>query len=432
MKGVNNLKNTNHIFCIGIGGIGLSAIARMLLLEGKKVSGSDTEESIVTEKLKKDGANIFIGHTEDNISDDVDMVLYTIAISPDNPELVEAKKRGLPILTYPEALGTISCDKKTIAIAGTHGKTTTTAMTAKIAQAGNLDPTVIVGSLLNNTDGNFIAGSGDNLIVEACEYRRSFLHLNPTVLVITNIEEDHLDYYKDLEDIQSAFRELAQKVPSDGAVICNATHPTVLPIVKDLSCKVIDYTTYDLDGIDLKVLGSFNIQNAKAAATVGYFLQVDKDDIFGGLESFNGTWRRQEYKGKTKKGALIYDDYAHHPTEVAATIRAFKKEYPKKVIIAVFQPHLYSRTKQFLSDFVTALSIADRILLLPIYAAREKDNNDINSKMLETAIAKVNEKVESFSSLDCIKEHLEEYANENDIILLMGAGDIYKVGELLV
>ena len=426
MKNFNSVKNVHFI---GVGGIGVSAIAKMMYLEGKKVSGSDMAESPVTEKLIKEGIAVYIGHKKENISEDTDLIIYTIAIPEDNEELLEGRKREIPSLTYPKALGIISRNKKTIAISGTHGKTTTTAMVAGVLQKGELSPTVIVGSFLKGKD-NFIAGTGDYLAVEACEYKRSFLNLSPYILVVTNIDEDHLDYYKDLSDIQDAFSELAKKVPAGGAIICDPKDPSVIPVIKNVKCAIINYKERDLN-IELQVSGKHNILNAKAAFSVGEFLGIQSKKIREALKEFPGTWRRQEYKGKMKSGALVYDDYAHHPTEIAATLSGFHEKYPDKKITIVFQPHLYSRTRDFFNNFARELSKAHHVIIAPIYAAREKNTGKISGKNIAEEIAKQNKNVLYYETFLEIEKELMKSTSEKDIIITMGAGDIYKVGETL-
>lgn len=412
---------------IGIGGIGISAIARMFLLESpstllgvkKKVNGSDSTESEVTGELRKLGARIFIGQRTENIPVDCDLVIYTIAVTPDNPELAEAKKHGIPMLSYPEALGIISKEKYTIAITGTHGKTTTTAMVAKILIDAGLDPTVIVGSFLLDAKGgrtNFIAGKSKYLVVEGCEYRRSFLNLSPKILVITNIDADHLDYYKDLNDIKSAFAKLAGKLPIDGVLIDGKKYGSVvLP-----------------DDFTLRVPGKHNLENAKAALAVAQALGISPSIALGALKNFSGTWRRFEYRGKAKNGTLVYDDYGHHPHEIEATLQGAREVFPTQKIVVVFQPHLYSRTKDHFAAFGRCFARADVVILLPIYPAREKDPGDINSRMVVDEIEKNGKDAhiaETFTEAAALAEKL---SSVGDLILTIGAGETNKVADLLI
>src|SRR3989344_9402489 len=428
----------HKIHFIGIGGIGISAVARMLLLEGKEVSGSDRDSSEITEELKKEGAKIFIGQNAENIDASVDLVVFTVAIPEDNPELKKARELNIPLLTYPETLEVISRGKYTIAVSGTHGKTTTTAMVAQVLIEAGLDPTVLVGSLMrdpknpNGPGTNFILGKSKYFVVEADEYKKSFLHLLPTILVVNNIDEDHLDFYKDLADIQNSFRELAERVPSDGYVICNTDDLHVMPVIDGLKCKVINYLTLHASGFTLHVPGVHNQKNAAAAFAVGKTLGIPEKKIHTALENFRGTWRRFEYKGKTKSGALVYDDYAHNPQKVRSALEGAREMYPDKFITAVFQPHLYSRTKTLLPEFATSFNNANRVLLVPIYAAREAHDPEITSEILSVKIGKNVSDIRSFHSLEEIKKYILENPRENEIILLMGAGDINTITTDLV
>ncbi len=431
---VTNFKHSfeefQHIHFIGIGGIGISAIARMFLHEGKIVSGSDVAESEVTEGLRKVGALIFLNQRAENVPNDCDLVIYSIAITPDNPEFAEAKRRGLAMISYPEALGVISKEKYTIAISGTHGKTTTTAMIAKIMTDAGLDPTVIVGSFLLDADSrglktrihadektmrtNFIAGKSKYLVVEACEYRRSFLNLHPKILAITNIDADHLDYYKDLDDIKSAFAELTAKLPANGVLI-NDFNKISFP-----------------QGFKLKIPGKHNLENAKVAFAVSRALNIPGTKALKSLSEFSGTWRRFEYRGKTKNGALVYDDYGHHPHEISATLQGVRELFPTQKVVVVFQPHLYSRTKDHLAGFGVAFGRADYVILLPIYPAREIDPGDINSEMVVEEIKKNGQLacfVETFSEAS---QKSAELAGTHGIIITMGAGETNKVADSLV
>ena len=429
-----NLQNIKKVHFIGIGGIGMSAIARMFLLESKVVSGSDRASSIVTEELEKLGAQIFYEQKAENISADIDLIIYTIAIPADNPELKKARELGITCLTYPETLGLISADKYTIAVAGTHGKTTTTAMIADILVEAKFDPTVIVGSLLKQGT-NFIAGKSDYFVVEACEYCRSFLNLNPKILVITNIDSDHLDYYKDLADIQSAFVELAEKIPTDGFLVCDVSDPLLQPVIEKTKGQVIDYKKMPRIE-DLLVPGEHNIKDAECALAVAEILKIDQAGAIGSLKKFTGTWRRFEAKGQTENNALVYDDYAHHPTEISASLFGAREFMAKNNLtgrlILVFQPHLYSRTKLLKTDFIKSLSLADVIILAPIYAARELPDPEISSEQLAQELKKLDKEALFFSDFDQIIKYLKTANKKGDLIVTMGAGDVYKIAEQLV
>lgn len=432
-ENIVDLKKHQNVHFIGIGGIGVSAIARMMILEGKNVSGSDTKDSGITDELSLLGATIFMGQSKENIKENVDLVVYTVAVLGDNPEFISAKERGIKCLSYPEVLGLISKNKKTIAVSGTHGKTTTTAMVARIFIDSGKEPTVVVGSKLlegsDNLRSNFVAGEGEYFIVEACEYRRSFLNIHPTIGVITNIDNDHLDYYKDLEDIQSAFRSFAELISKEGVLICDRSDERLKSVIKGLTCTIIDYMDFYDENIEISVSGEHNRKNAAVAIAVGSVCGIDVSESKKALKEFNGTWRRFENKGKTNSGVFVYDDYGHHPTEVKATLAGAREKFPNKKITVVFQPHLYSRTKLLLGDFAKSFDDADEVLLLPIYAAREPFDGSIKSEMLAE---KIGDKAMPFLNFSDTENHLKNSLKESDILITMGAGDVYKVGEHLL
>ena len=418
----------NSYHFIGIGGIGISAIARMLYLRGKKVSGSDNSESEITEDLKKLGIPVSIGHKAENLSKEAEAVIYTIAIPEENPELKEAQKRKIACVSYPEALGELSKKMFTIAISGTHGKTTTTAMVGHILKKAGLDPTIIVGSkMLGGTkeeSTNFIAGKSQHLIVEACEYQRSFLNLYPQILVITNIDADHLDYYKDIYDIQNAFRELASQVSKEGRIIANMSEQNTKKALASAGAPVINYNSAT-DDIKIFLPGEHNVLNAKAAIAVAEVIGLHKTQALKYLEDFKGTWRRLEYKGE-KNSDVFYDDYAHHPAEIRASLLALKQIHQDREIVCVFEPHQQGRTKIMFDDFVNTLKIADRVFIAPIFITREIADNSVSNKTLAEAVNKF-----TLSSPIENPNQLKMELNNNDssrprCIVLMGAGDIYK------
>jgi UDP-N-acetylmuramate--alanine ligase len=413
------------IHFVGIGGIGVSAVARMMHQDGKIVSGSDTSQSPITEKLASFGITIFPKHAAKNVPTDADLVIYTIAVPDTNPELVEARLKNIPTVTYPQMLAVISKNMTTIAVSGTHGKTTTTAMLAKIFGDAELDPTVIVGSLMKDSESNLRVGHSDYFIVEACEYRRSFLNLYPTILVITNIDEDHLDYYKDIADIQSAFREIVLRVPKHGAIICNVSDPRLAPVLEGLECTIIDYTKIEKN-FELQIPGKHNRQNAGAAYAVADFLKIDIEKIISSLENFTGTWRRFDLQGKTKNGATVYDDYAHHPQEIRATLQGMREMFPDKKRVVFFQPHLFSRTKSLLNEFATAFGDVDEVHILPIYPARESFDPSITSEMLVEKIHNTSSHyIPTFIEAE---EKIQTYGSDT-VLITMGAGDIYKINK---
>lgn len=434
-----DLSKIKHVHFLGIGGIGISAIARMMIHEGKKVTGQDMQDSEIITELKKAGADINIGQSFENIPSDADLIVYTIAIEIYDPELYNKVKLGdMTNFSYPEMLSVVTKGKYTIAVSGTHGKTTTTAMIAGILRDTGKDPTVIVGSLLIGDQSNFIAGKSEYFVVEACEYKRSFLNINPNILVITNIDEDHLDYYKDIEDIKSAFRELVMKVPADGFVVCNPSDINIADVIKDIPVKIINYNDFFNPDLKLKIPGIHNKKDAAVAMAVSSILNINKDESNHSLSNFPGTWRRFEYKGKLKSGALVYDDYAHHPAEIVATLEGFRELYPKSDgwnITVVFQPHLFSRTKLLLQDFAKSFNLADGIVVLPIYYAREEDDGTMSAEILAKEISLHNPNVKAFADFKSAQDYLGIWfpnMNDKDIVVTMGAGEAFKIGDNLL
>ncbi len=406
-----DLSKIKNVHFVGIGGIGISAIARLMLAQGKDVTGQDMQGSKIVEDLSKLGAKIMIGQSYENIPEDTELIVYTIAVEKYDPKFYKKIKDGkIPSKSYPEMLGLITKDKYTIAVSGTHGKTTTTAMIAKVLKDAGKDPSVIVGSLLKEENSNLIIGKSDIFVVEACEYERSFLNIKPKLLVITNIEEEHLDYYKDLKDIKNAFGQL-----------------------KAQSQNVIeDYLRYLEKVPKLSVPGEHNRMNAAATLAVADFLGIKEEIAQKSLAQFSGTWRRLEKKVVTKAGTIIYDDYAHHPTEIKASLEALRELYPagEKKITVVFQPHLYSRTKALFNDFAKSFKEADNIYLLPIFFAREEKDENISSDKLASAITLAGDKAKAFSDFESAENYLKASDfGPNDIFVTMGAGEAYKVAD---
>ena len=442
-----DLTSVKNIHFVGIGGIGISAMARMMHARGKRVSGNDIGEFEINKALERQGIEVKIGKTIAEVPDDAELVVYSVAWNDMVPELLnEIRERGVPMLTYPQMLKLVSENLFTIAVSGTHGKTTTTAMTAKVLREGKLDPTVIVGSLLKEEDlglptsngsrtergTNFVAGESNYLVVEADEYRRAFLNLSPSILVITNIDLDHLDFYKDLADIQNTFKELVARLPADGALICNPNDPHVAPVAAAARCAVIDYTHAGPLGYKLKVPGNHNMQNAQAANAVGEFLGIDGEVRARALATFSGTWRRFDFLGETSTGVLIYDDYAHNPQKVRAALQGARELYSDRSITAVFQPHLYSRTKHLLGDFAQSFASADHVILAPIYASREAYDPSITSNMLEAEMKKYHGDVLFLENFQKIETHLLATTQKGDVVVCIGAGDISKFCEEFV
>ncbi len=434
------MDSKQHIHFIGIGGIGMSALARFFLHEGKTVSGSDRATSAITDALVAEGVRFFPTQSASNISagsdpaDGVrpDMVVYTEAMQHDHEEMVAARALGVPMMNYFDALGMIANEYYLIAVAGSHGKTTTTAMIADILEEASFDPTVIVGSLRSKTGSNFRAGKSKYAVVEACEYKRDFLSLTPDVLVITNVEYEHVDYYKDLEDVQSAFREMALQVREGGAIVAPATDETLIPVLAGVSATIIDYTkSLDLM-MPLRQPGLHTRLDAAAASAAAGFLGIEKKVSDVALQNFAGTWRRFEYKGDVL-GTPVYDDYGHHPTEVKVTMAGARELYPDRKLIVITQTHTYSRTKELFDDFATVYAAADQVYLLPIYAAREENVSGVTSEQLAEAINAKGTNAVVMQTAAGIAQTIKESLLESEpaVILIMGAGDVTAVAGML-
>lgn len=418
------------IFFTGIGGIGMSALAQLLTERGDSVSGSDREESPITEMLIGKGIEVYIGQKEEHIFEGIDLLVYSDAVPENNPERARARALGITELSYFEMLGTVSATKRTVAVAGTHGKTTTTGMLTKILSDANTHPQAIIGSIVRDFGSNYLSSGeseSDVFIVEACEWKRHFLSLSPEMLVITNLEFDHTDYFDDLADVQNAFASLIAKVPSHGAIITDTEHPAIAPLLQKTEARIIDYMKEPVYPLTLK--GEFNEMNARAAAAAAKTIlpTITMTALNRSLESFTGTWRRFEYKGVTKTGAKVYDDYAHHPTAIMETVRALKPEVTGKLYVA-FHPHLYSRTRDLFDGFVRAFRLADEVLIAPIYGAREIDDGSVSSELLAEAMQAVGTHARAFSFED-IEAVLIREPKEGDVIMTMGAGDIYKIAD---
>lgn len=418
------------VHMVGIGGIGMSALAQLLVSRGVAVTGSDREESPTTELLEKKGIAVSIGHDGCVIPAGTGLLIYSDAVWDDNPERMRAKDMGLEQLSYFEALGRISAEMRTIAVTGTHGKTTTTAMIAAILKGAGKEPTAVVGSIVRDFGSNFLEG-GHTLVAEACEYREHVLQLSPEILVITNCELDHTDFFASERQLQELFRKAIEKLPPHGVVVTDPADPAIAPIVEESPVRVIDYTQESAP--ELKLLGAFNLANAKAAKAAAKAAYPDVTDVVCDevLSRFLGAWRRFEYKGETARGAVVYDDYAHHPTAIHETIQAVREKFPSKRVVVAFHPHLYSRTKSFFGEFAQALSEADEVLIAPIYAAREKLDPSVTHVKLAEAVAALGTPAQAPLSFDGIRDALLS-CGPDALILTMGAGDIYKVAEQIV
>lgn len=442
------------VYFIGIGGIGMSAVARILLKEGCVVLGSDTQSSSLTLTLEEMGARINTRQDGSFMPLDTDMVVISAAISEDNPDLKTARKMGIRVVKYSQILGSLMSEKRGIAISGTHGKTTTSAMISNILKTAGLDPTFVIGGEVPDIGGNAHLGMGDLFVAEACEYDKSFLNLVPQVGVITNIEEDHLDYYENIEKIINAFGDFASLISKEGLLVVNNNDKNISRAMQKANCRV---ETYSLDsssdwqariissgnGVNrfsilrrnsfydefaLKIPGSHNILNALAATAVCTFIGVDKDVIKTALASFGGAKRRFQIIG-VKSNVTVIDDYAHHPTEIRVTLKAAREMYPDKKIWCVFQPHQYSRTRHLLRDFAKSFQDADKVLFADIYASRDNDyeKTAMNTLRLceETMAAGID--VQYIPLLEDIVDALSSNVTPGDVVITMGAGDVWKV-----
>ena len=436
----------------------MSGLAEILSEEQFTVSGSDSKESALTRHLEKMGITVFYGQKASNITNGIDLVVYTAAIHEDNPEFACAREKDIPMISRAELLGQIMDNyKNSIAVAGTHGKTTTTSMISQILLAAKADPTITVGGILKAIDGNLRVGKSDVFISEACEYTNSFLHFYPKYSVILNVEAEHLDFFKDIHDVRNSFHLFAKNTRDDGTIIINGEIPDYQELTAGIKAKVITYgltedcefhpadITFDenacasftamhydnvLMNVCLSVPGMHNISNALAAIALSLDLGISEEAILAGLRAFGGADRRFQYKGCVD-GVTIIDDYAHHPTEIRATLTA-AKNYPHKRLVLAFQPHTYSRTKAFLDDFAEVLSMADMVVLADIYAAREKNTYGVSSKDI---LAKLKEKgtdCHYFPSFEEIEKFLLKNCMNGDLLITMGAGDIVNVGEHLL
>lgn len=456
---MESISNYKRIHCLGIGGIGLSAVAEILQNNGHIVSGTDLNETDVTRHLESVGIRVVYEHRADNV-DGVDAVVYSAAVSAEKPEMVRAKELGIPCFSRAEVLGMIMEHyKNSVAICGTHGKTTVTSMTSLILRNAKYKPTILVGGNLDEINGNVEIGENEYFVTEACEYMDSFLHLRPRIGVLLNIDSDHLDYFKDIDHIVSSFDKFAQLVPASGTIIAYDANPFVNQVIRDLDNVVTfglsencDYYAANIqfneegmpafdvchDGqllsrVQLAVPGEHNILNALAAFTCACALGVEPQLTKETLERYHGTQRRFDIVGTTAKGVKIVDDYAHHPTEIKATLSA-SENVPHNKLWCIFQPHTYTRTIALFDEFAEAFEKADKLILAEIYAAREKNIYKISSAQLAEKIKETHPHKEVLFMEDfaAIADYVDDQAQRGDMVITMGAGDIYKVGEMLL
>jgi UDP-N-acetylmuramate--alanine ligase len=444
-----------HIYFVGIGGAGMCGIAEILLSLGFKVSGSDKQRTETTDYLASLGATVFEGHSAENMLD-VDALVYSSAVPQTNPELVEARRRKIPVIRRAEMLGELMRMKFGISIAGTHGKTTTTSITGTILTEGGLDPTIIVGGKLKKLKTNARLGKSNLLVAEADEFDRSFLTLTSSIAVITTLEVDHLDCYEDLDDIKSAFVTFANKVPFFGVVIACIDEPSVQDIIPLMERRVVTYgvskqadfqardieynegittfTVYDhnqaleLGVVQLNSPGLHNVKNALAAVAVSLELEMDFEKIKQGLLAYEGVWRRFQIIGE-KKDVMVVDDYAHHPTEIEVSLEGAKTGWDKRVI-AVFQPHLYSRTRDFYKEFGKSFFNSDMLIITDVYPAREEPIEGVTGELIANAAREYGHRdVHYIADKSEIPAFLAKHTEANDMVLTLGAGDIHKFGK---
>lgn len=429
-----DLEKINKVHFVGIGGIGMSALARFFLHEKKTVTGSDRELTPLTQTLASEGVQVYGEQSSANITKDIDLVIYTEAVTEGTDgwqELTQANAYDIETVSYFEALGLVYNPYYLIAVAGTHGKTTTSAMLTDVFEANEKDPTANIGSLRAKTGNNYRAGKSKYAIVEACEYKKDFLHLRPDVLVITNIEHEHVDCYENIEAVQAAFKELVAQVNEGGIIVANTKDPNVQPVLEDSEVKVIDYLEFVDLNLKLKQPGMHNRLNAAAALAVAKHEKLDLDTSETALEQFAGTWRRYEYKGELN-GAPVYDDYGHHPTEIKATIEGTRELYPDKRVVVVFEPHTYNRTAALFDEFARVFREADEVILLPIYAARSEDPHGVTSRELAVKALEYNDQVAFIKSYEEVVMQLTSRVGEGDVLLIMGAGPIVNLTKLLL
>ena len=451
-------RKINNVFFVGIGGIGMSGIAELLMNLEFNISGSDMSANENVKRLESLGIEISIGHDPNNVTNKIDVLVYSSAVPLENPEIIRAKQKGIPIIRRAEMLGELISVKETsIAVGGTHGKTTTSSMAGTVLSNAKMDPTLVVGGLVHNLDSNSKLGSGDIIVVEADEFDRSFLALKPTIAIITNIELEHMDCYKDLDDLQDAFIKFCRSVPFYGAIIACVDSPAVQEIITKIERPMITYgrsrdaayraknlrfhenkSTYSvfraeecLGDIELNVPGEHNILNSLAAVVLGLEMGLSFNLIAKGMKSYLGVRRRFDIKG-VYDDILIVDDYAHHPTEVEATLESARSGWNRR-IVAVFQPHLFSRTKEFFKEFAQALLTADIVIITDIYPAREQPIAGVTSKLIYDELSiKLKKRCYLLPDLDGLIDTLDDIAQSGDMILTMGAGDIWRYNKSYV
>jgi len=429
-----NLLDIKKAYFIGIKGVGMTALAQVLQGQGIEVLGSDTKEKFFTDQvLKKLKIEVIEGFNKENVPTDADLIIVSAAYlgqGVKNPEVKEAKKKNISLLTYPQILGILFQKKYGLAVAGTHGKSTITAMLGLVLEKAGLDPTVIVGTRIIQWQSNARVGHSKYLVAEADEYRNNFLYYSPQALILTSLEYDHPDFFKNFEEYKKTFKQLIRKIPSDGFIVANGQDEQVKEAVKQAKCQIIEYG-YPGQEIKLQVPGQHNLLNASAVMVMAEKLGLPKEIIKKGLADFQGTSRRFEFKGENK-GVILIDDYAHHPTEIQATLKAAQKLYPQRKIWAVFQPHTFSRTKALLKEFAQSFNQADQVIILDIYGSAREESGGIHAQDLVKEIKKHRNKTNYIPTIKEAGEYLKKQSQPGQVILTMGAGDVWKLSTALL
>lgn len=447
-----------HVHFIGIGGISMSGLAEILLKESFTITGSDAKSSEIVDNLMDMGARVNIGQCAENITDDIDLVVYTAAVHEDNPEFAACLSKKLPMLTRAQLLGQIMNNYKySVAVSGTHGKTTTTSMLSQVFMEADVDPTISVGGILDSIGGNVRVGKSDYFVTEACEYTNSYHAFYPYISIILNVDADHLDFFSGIDEIIESFHTFATNLPDNGTLVVNGDMDCLSRVTRDLDCNILTFGIADtnkyyatdieadekghmnytliIDGtaherVHLNIGGTHNVTNSLAVIAVADLLGIDRKYILAGLSCFGGAHRRFEYKG-TLGNVTVIDDYAHHPTEIKATLTT-AAHTPHNELWVVFQPHTYTRTKALFEEFADALKGFDHVILVDIYAAREADTGLVHARDLANRITEYGTDARYFSSFDAVENYLLKNCKKNDLLITMGAGDVYLIGEELL
>lgn len=458
---MSELSQANRIYCIGLKGVGMTGLAQLLRAQGKEVWGSDTAEKFFTDKvLRHSNIECLEGFNASHLERKIDLVICSTAYGDSNPEVKAAREKKIPIITYPEALGELTQERRSIAVAGSHGKTTTSALLSHVLKIANLSPSALVGSNVPQFQGNALTGSGDLFVFEADEYQNKFKYFSPQIIVLTSIDWDHPDFFATREEYFAAFVDFLKKLPPDGFVVACYDNEEVKRAVAQAGLKPEQIVSYGLQNgfwqmmrmwLDegrwhfsvnkgeefcgdfwLRLIGSHNVSNALAAVACASRLGVDFEFIRQGLASFEGTARRLESKGKLTNGVTVIDDYAHHPAEIIASLKAVRNFYPYKTIRCVFQPHTFSRTKAFLPDFAKAFAEADEVVILETYASVREQDGEVSAEILANEVTQNHPKVSYQSNIAKVAEYLASTPSRSDVVITMGAGDVWQVGEELI